>query len=192
MLCHDWHNMRRRTDGFKHIRGPYQGKMKDGEYVASPWTLNVIFLDGRRSSRGFPTREEAEDFMREHGFPVAGDPKPQAAPRPPPARAPTFPLSAIAEPSSTDGPAFWIGLLTQTALEVSASPSDPLKRGRVLASLATAARGHQDQAELARKVTAMEAAFADMQTAEDYGTATGPSGAYSDSGDAPQSDRALS
>lgn len=192
MLCHAWHSMRRRTDGFKHIRGPYQGKMKDGEYVASPWTLNVIFLDGRRSSRGFTTREEAEDFMREHGFSVAGSKKPEATPRPPPARTPTFPPSAIAEPSSADGPAFWIGLLTQTALEIAESPSDPLKRGRVLASLATAARGHQDQAELARKVTAMESAFADMQTAEDYGTATGPGGAYSDAGDAPKSDRALS
>ncbi len=187
-------------ESFKRLRAPHRHPT-DGEHTNSPWRVAVTFHDGKRSNRGFPTWADAAAFMAQHG--AIADPEtsdagtPRRRGRKPGMRnAPTLaacaPAPVAGSETPAEGPAFWIGLLTRTALEIASSPSDPLKRGRVLSALATAARGHQDQAELSRKVEAMEAAFTDMQTAEDYGTATSPGGAYPDAGDATQSERALS
>ena len=166
---------------FVKASGSHKGR---GQEPTSQWRVKVWTAKGE-TMRGFSDFHAAAEWMRREGFqPRAAPPgtEEKATVPPKPKRARRAGQSVPVQPECAPQPAtagdpsqpgYWLSRLGSVADRLLGDEDlDVLKVSRCLSQLATAARGHADQAQLAEKVAAMEQAFQDMQSAEDYGTAS--------------------
>ena len=163
-------------DTIKKATGPYHGPASaDG---ASRWRCSVLTDDGKRTMRGFDDYESCAAFVAAHG----GTPRPNTPPKrigPRPRTTSSTVHLVRTKPAQVEpegaGSAYWISLLRASAEELMGDPGqDALKRGRVLAALATSARGHQDQLQYEQRVEQLEGQLESMLQAARYGTEAHP------------------
>ncbi|MCC6749987.1 MAG: hypothetical protein IT371_20140 [Deltaproteobacteria bacterium] len=157
--------------------GPYPPGRNSGS--SSQWRVAVELAGGKRSSRGFASRELAVAFMLKHGHaPTTDAPVGEPAPRKRTRRtrapeAPAVSADGSITPPKGEGPRFWAALLEHMVKVACRDPSngDVLKLLRASSAAAAAAARCVDQVELEQRVARVEAAFSAIVEVDSDGTA---------------------